>query len=126
MFATIWTTVAQPSGSSGNQLTRLQSRSGFRQALCSPGNTAAGRCPSAAWRPRSSRCRASVALAQKTSSPGTTPKDSASSRRASSSRNRARCPSLWVLVGLAQSSARVRHTAAAASGWGGVVALASK
>ena len=32
----------------------------------------------------------------------------------------------WVLVGLAQSSTMARRTASTASGWGGVVALASK
>ena len=126
LLAAICTSVVAPAGSAGSQWTSLQSASGLRQALCSPGNTSAGRSPRAGRRPRISRCRASVALAQKTSSAGAAPRAAAMPRRASSSRCRARWPSRWVLVGLPQAPAMAVRTASTTWGSGGVVALASK
>ena len=73
-----------------------------------------------------SRCRASVALEQKTTSAGAAPRLAATARRASSSRCRARWPSRWVLVGLPQACAMASDTASTTGGDGGVVALASK
>jgi len=126
LLAAIWTTVATSSKEQGVQRTLGHSFRGFRQALCSPGKTAAGLFPTEIRSPQMSWWRASVALEQNTSSPGNTPRLWAMTSRASSRRWRARWPSRWMLVGLAHPSTRALATVSTTSGKGGTVALASK